>query len=477
MFDEFKGLDAELLNEKSFGHSMRPQSTYGWVGAAIGAAGSLLGGLMSNSGNSGAVKPKVLPKTVSGNEQTAFDFMYNTQAEEDMRTMAQTLETMAGQDRNFYQNVFQPFQQAVLQTNTQMLPTIEKVAGSALEASTRDMVSNESLKRSFQTTAENGFEKGGRTDLAATKFFSELDKMPSEEKMIGNALAQVEGQFSGAGKELARDFAQRGQQMTQASSRDLAIQKAQAKAGAAGQASSQFRQESLGRAEMGLNAAQGLDVQGEALKGQATQGLLSLQARGDQAGMNAMQMQLNPGEFKDGVGEGLMGLSSGLRGADAGKQLGQNQDSNTIGWTQKGIKGAVTQNPDGSVSVGGKTLNSDEYNQIMDAIKSQGRGGAGATQTGAGGDSGIGVGGLVGQVGHAGIAPGVTGGDAIAGLLGALGFGGAADAIGQGVDQGNVGPGIPGDDPSSGGGGGIGGSGGNAGGNGSGGGGTGPGNR
>ena len=473
MFDEFKGLDAELLNEKSFGHSMRPQSTYGWVGAAIGAAGSLLGGLMSNSGNSGAVKPKVLPKTVSGNEQTSFDFMYNTQAEVDMRTMAQTLETMAGQDRNFYQNVFQPFQEAVLQTNTQMLPMIEKVAGSALEASTRDMVSNESLKRSFQATAENGFEKGGRTDLAATKFFSELDKMPSEETMIGNALSRVEGQFSGAGKELARDFAQRGQQMTQASSRDLAIQKAQAKAGAAGQASANFRNESLERAEMGLNAAQGLDVEGEAIKVQASEGLLALQGRQDEAGLAAVKMQLNTGEFKDGVGQGLMGLSSGLLDTDASKQLGQNQDSNTIGWTQKGIKGGVTQNDDGSVSVGGNTLNSDEYNKIMDAIKSMGRGGAGATDRAG---VGHGDGGGTGHGHGAGVAPGVGLGDTL-GFLGALsgvpGLGAAAESFGENAST----VGIPGDSPTDGGGGTPGGSGGNGGGDGTGGGGPGAGNR
>ena len=96
---------------------------------------------------------------------------------------------------------------------------------------------------------------------------------------------------------------------------------------------------------------------------------------------------------------------------------------------------------------------------------------------GVGGADGSGTGGIDAMGGRGGgIAPGVTGGDAVsAGIQGLAAIAGLsdmgiADAIGHGIDMGNVGPGIPGDDPTSGGGGSAGGgSGGNGGGDGSGG--------
>ena len=87
------------------------------------------------------------------------------------------------------------------------------------------------------------------------------------------------------------------------------------------------------------------------------------------------------------------------------------------------------------------------------------------------GDSGIGVGGGV-SPSAVGIAPGVTGGDAVAGLIGLLGAPSLGNAIGAGIDSANA-------TANAAGAGGVGGDGdgGNAGGDGTGGGGTGPGNK
>lgn len=368
--DEFKGF--EFSDETECGHALRPYTTNHIapviIAAGIAAGGSIISGMMSKKDSgSNYPDPKILPKTVSGNDMTDFDILFNQEAETAMREMAQSLETMASQDRDFFKNTFQPYQESIINTNTKMLPMIEQVASAALEANTRDMITNESLKNSFAATAEGGFEKGGRVDTMANKFFSELEKMPSEQDMIGSALSQVEGQFQGAGKELARDFAQRGQSVSQSSARDLAFQKATAKAGAASTASQQFRQESLSRAQAGLGAATDLEAAEMQLKGQATEGLLALQQRQDEAGLFAKQMQLDVGEVQ--TGEGMFGMAGGLRESDALKQLGTDTTTESIAWTQKGIKGAVTQNPDGSVNVGGNQMSSGEYQQLLNKIK------------------------------------------------------------------------------------------------------------
>jgi hypothetical protein len=275
---------------------------------------------------------KILPKTTSGTDVSNFDVMYSAEAVDALKTLSGQLDDWSKMDRDFFENTFLPYQQTLVQANLEMAGTIEKVAGATLEQNLRDMVSNDLLKNSSRLlaleTAKEDARLGGASkqffeqlakqqgtnladtsidslfaeigdlpsaenmkqaaastqfgveaaklpgmsnmmiDAQSSQFFGELDKLPSTEQAVGEAMTQVESQFTGIGKELARDFASRGQAVSQASKRDLLIEKAKAKSGAARSAEAQNRAERLSGFQAGVGVATGVAA-GESQRQQA----------------------------------------------------------------------------------------------------------------------------------------------------------------------------------------------------------------
>lgn len=310
-------------------------------GDVISTAGSVLGGYLEgqeagDQDQEFRPQDKVLPKTVSGSDMTNFEVLYSQEAVEALKSLTDSLNDWSNTDRNFFENTFLPYQQSLVQANLGMAQTIEKVAGSTLEANLTDIVSNEALKETFRLTAGEGLAPDSGVIQQADRFFQQLDELPTESELVGQALTQVESQFTGIGKQLTRDFASRGQAVSQASRRELLTEKAKAKAGAAGVAGVTARQERLAGFERGVGVAGQVEQLGQAAKSSATANLIGLQTS-QQAGLATPQ--IGGVEKITGIEEAQ--LTAGLVKSEAGKTLGTSTQSQTAKFEQAGVKTPV----------------------------------------------------------------------------------------------------------------------------------------
>lgn len=293
-----------------------------WIGEAISAGGALIGGLLSGdkdggSGTVGKIQPSTVGRATIGDK----DVLYREQAIGNMDAFIKQMADFTASDRTFFESVYQPFQQTLAQTNQALLPTIERVAGATLEANARDLFGNEALKNSLRAS---GADTSSLENLRA-----QVANIPTTEERVGQALTNVEGQFSQAGQELARDFQSRGQTVSQASRRALAFEKAKTKAGAAGAAAEAARREQLEGATT-LIGAEGATA---ARRGQDVQSLSQLQ-QAQQAGLATPQV----GGLRETTGLEAAGLESGVTTAAGLQTFGTRERSDVVTQTQKGVK-------------------------------------------------------------------------------------------------------------------------------------------
>lgn len=307
----------------------------GWLNvaaAAITAAGAVAAaaGADDGGGGDGGEAYKIRPKTESGKSMSDMEMLFDENAEQAMMDLSEQIGQWAADDQGFFQNVYQPFQAELMQTNAKMLPVIERTSANALEFVSRNMVSNETLKSSFKSSIESGQTQLGDV---MNSFVSELDNLPSQEERVSQAFSTIEGEFGRAGQELARSMAEQGRVVSQASQRDLAIEKAKAKSGAAGVAGEQVRRE---RREA---LAQGVGVIGQTQAAQ-TQNLLGVEGQG----LNAAQIAARAADAQvGGVNEADGGTANAniqatLVGQAAQKVLGTSTTTSSVNFTQKGIK-------------------------------------------------------------------------------------------------------------------------------------------
>ena len=214
-----------------------------------------------------------------------------------------------------------------------MAGAIEKVAPATLEQNLTDMQENSGIKTMLR---DQSAQAGGVGTDALAGFRAEMDKLPTTEERVGQALTRVEGQFGQVGKQLARDFQSRGQTVSQASKRNLAIEKAKAKSGAAGAAEEGARQERLNTLERGVAVA------GQAQVG-ATNQLTALQ-QSQQSGLETPQIA----GVQETTGLEAAKLEGDLQTTQATQEFGTRQKSDDITHTQKGIeKGVVSSGATG----------------------------------------------------------------------------------------------------------------------------------
>ena len=311
-------------------------------GSFLKFGGDLLGGFLDDSDETAAearvdaaeISAEVKPRTVSGGDLSTGDIFYSAEDVMALRALVNQLDSWSKMDRGFWENTYLPFNEAVAQANLSIAGAVEAAAPATLEENMRDLVSNNALKAAFRESAVSGFGPDGPVDLAASNFFTELDALPTESELVGQALTQVEGQFGRAGKQLARDFASRGQAVSQASKRDLLIEKAKAKSGAAAAAGVQARTERQAAFEKGVGVALTQQEAADAAKANAIANLTALQTT-QQFGLTTPTMAgLDPNIS----GQDSSKLTAGLIGEEAGKI----QRTTTVGqdasFTQEGIK-------------------------------------------------------------------------------------------------------------------------------------------
>jgi len=331
------------INYLTGGISGSPQRFTPWTQpqrnwAAVAAAGvSVIGAMLAGSGDKGGGYPeqKVLPKTVSGSQVQDYDILFDANAIRNMHDLTNQFKEQADKNDAFFNDIYMPFQESMAQANQQMLPTIEQTSGQALEGIAKSLLSTEKLRGVFEHQAQQGLSEGAKTRLDS--FYKQTDAIPTTEERVGQALISVEGQFKGAGKELARDFQSRGQTVSQASRRDLAFEKAKAKSAAGGLAAEQSRKELLAAKGAAAGLAMQADQTDAAIKAQgaATLGQMAAQSMQALSAAQAGLLKVDPisgMESRDKAGEGLALLAS--------QQYGTRSSQDTLEHTQKGIKEA-----------------------------------------------------------------------------------------------------------------------------------------
>lgn len=315
----------------------------GWVAAAImGAAAvgsALLGSKGSKGGGGDYPDPKILPKTINGESKGDMDILFDEEAQANMARLADDLNAWAESDRDFFQNVYNPFQESLMRTNENLLPAIERTAGKSMEQISRNLMSSEPLKRVYETAIHAGARN--ITDIGQ-RFMQELDDLPTEEQAVGQAMTNVELQFGKAGQQLKRDLAARGVGVSQASERQLAIEKAKAKAGAAGLAAAGVRAERRSALTEGLGVMSEMQQAGTQQYlgvGSQEQGLMQL-------GLGTTASQVGGVERAE-TGTEAMGLQTGLATELGTLERGTRTESSQVEWTQKGVQTPVSFDEEG----------------------------------------------------------------------------------------------------------------------------------
>jgi hypothetical protein len=304
---------------------------------AEGVAASAIGGLLSSSGSSGGGSPakpfKRTTNTASGFNELGI--MYNKDSLESMTAMTEYMGEIASTNQNFYRDTVMPFQQAAMEMDTKVLPAIEEVNSAGLEQMARDLMGNGSLSEVLNARVKNGgIEQGGLMEQASNMMQTEIDNLPTLEERVGQALTSVEGQFSNAGKAMARDYASRGQMVSRSDNRSLAIEKAKAKAAAVGTAGMQDRAERMNAATAGIAGGAQVEAAGNQGISTATQGLTALQQSNTQMVTGAKETLIGT-EVDSGLD--AMELQAGLVETSSQQEFGTQAKADSINQTSKGL--------------------------------------------------------------------------------------------------------------------------------------------
>jgi hypothetical protein len=315
------------------------------------------------------------PNTKSGESKTATDILFDEESMAVMKNFSEKLAGWGDLDRSFLEDTYRPFQEDLISTNTQLINMIGKNSNLALEQSIKDLTDSGPLKAMFrQATTDLG---SGVTSMAS-KFAAELEKIPTTEQRIGQAASAVEQQFGKAAADIRGRLKAQGLNVSQATERDLAIQKATAKAGAVGAAGEASRRERTEAYASGAGVFQNLQTsQSQQLlaQQQATQqgvGLLPQIGGVTEPGMESSTMA------KDLIGAGALTA----RGKDVqDKSLNITEQGVTAG-NFPGLDGGKLFNDDGSLTDTGSQLEGklspEELNQLREYENNKFEGGTGA---------------------------------------------------------------------------------------------------
>jgi hypothetical protein len=187
------------------------------------------------------------------------------------------------------------------------------------------MFDSTALKDSFRTMA---LASGERIGEFSNKFAEQVDKIPTAEQRIGQAVSGVEQRFGAAGAELKRTMGAKGLDVSEASVRAMMIGKAGAKAGATQQAGEAARREMLDA------TSQATGVFSTVQQSQTAQ--LTTERGLVQAGAGLTPQVGGVKELETVSAAGA--IESQLTSAAAAKQIGTASESKEAEFTQEGIQ-------------------------------------------------------------------------------------------------------------------------------------------
>jgi len=329
-FNDGLGSDPfDFVDEKPVGHSLRAHTTNNiWplvIAAGITAVGGIVSSLAASPGGAGGSAGKIRESTVSGNSTGAQDFLYDLTAVKNMQDFTAQMGEWSGQDRNFFDSVYKPFQEDLMEANQAMLPNIVANSSEAMQQNLSDLFDSSMLKDSFK---EATLKTGAQAMDMADKFAEQIDSIPSSEQRIGQAISGVEQRFGQAGAELKKTMGAKGLDVSEASVRDMMIGKATAKAGAAQQAGEGARRELMDATAAATGVFSKLQTQSAEMLGGERD---FTQASTD------MQPQVGGVKDLESV-SGATSFGAQMTTADAGKQLGTTSEKKDVTMTQRGIR-------------------------------------------------------------------------------------------------------------------------------------------
>ena len=298
---------------------------HGWVQlavAGIAAAGAIASALAQPSGQSAEGFQN---NTQSGNTINDVDFLFDVEATQAMTNLTQSMNDWSMQDRDYFKNVFEPFQNALIKSNQALLPDIVANSGASLQSNLKAIMGGDMLQEAFTNLAK---QTGGDISRFSAEFGQMVDQIPTAEQRVGQAVSGIEQQFGKAGAELKRQMAAKGMDVSEAGLREMAIGKAAAKAGITDQANQAARMEKLDALERGLG------VQGAVQASQTNQ--LNANRVLTQSG-TAMNQQIGGVQDTGSLSAaGEAGVQMTVVQSD--KMLGQRQDTQTATFVKKGME-------------------------------------------------------------------------------------------------------------------------------------------
>lgn len=300
---------------------------HGWIPlaiAAIGAAATAYSASKSAAATSGGEDAEILPNTVSGNSYSDQDFVFDEEAQAAMKSLTEQMNTWSQTDRSFFEETFQPFQQALIEGNKSLIPNIVENSKESLSQNVSDLVASDHLKTQFRSMIK---DSGGAISEFGANFLEQVRNIPSTEQRVGEAVAGIEKSFGQAGAELKRSMAAKGLDVDVASKRALAIAKASAKAGGVQQAKEASRLEQMTASERAVGVASQV---------QESQANMLTQERGLlQAGAN-LTPQIGGVQETQAISEaGKVGAELTTTGAE--RILGQRKSDMNAEFTQAGV--------------------------------------------------------------------------------------------------------------------------------------------
>jgi len=343
--------------------------------SVIDVGADIIGGVLSESGKKDPKTPDVSPSTKSGESKTSTQILFDQEAMGGMKNLSYKLTEWGDLDRDFMENTYRPFQEDLIATNTQLINMIGKNSNLALEESIKDLTGSAALKSIFR---QNITSTGAQISETANRFATEIQNLPTTEQRIGQAASAVEQQFGKAGADIRGRLKAQGLQVSQATERDLAIQKATAKAGAVGAAAEGARAERMNALATGagvfsnLQASQSQQLASQQAQTQSGVGLIP-QVSGVTMPTDAATKQA--GDMVAGMGM----VSRGVESTD--KDLNITQKGVTSG-SFPGLDGGKLFNADGTpTDTGAKlegTLSPEEMEELRQFESNSFEGGTGS---------------------------------------------------------------------------------------------------
>lgn len=247
--------------------------------------------------------------------------MFNQAATQAVQNLTNMLTSFAGTDQQFYENIFLPYQESLITANQEMLPLLKNLSTESMSSSIRALQSNDILRNAFTQQAKGAVEGG--TDVAQ-RFLNTLDQIPSTQERVAAARVGVEAEFGKARQAIERELAAKGQTLgvgqARTLSRNLAIERAKAKASATDKAAEAARLEQM-------NALQaGVSVLGNQAAS-AGAGALGIQQQDAALNTGLTQVQGAQG------GVAAAGTAGSLAGSLAGRVEGTQSAGSTTGAT------------------------------------------------------------------------------------------------------------------------------------------------